>query len=85
MASGSVLQTSEEQNKICAIWRPLPPIKRSAWNHLKMLGSDEEFMLFWGFRGQRSECYYVLLIWFGDEEGSTSFSLQMFSDSLCTG
>ena len=48
MASGSVLQTSEEPNYILCFSGSLPRIKRSACNHLMMLGRDEEFMPFLG-------------------------------------
>ena len=58
----------------------LPPINRSAWNHLMILGSDEEFMLFLPI--SRSEFKFLLdsFILFGGDEGSASFALQMFSD-----
>ena len=51
----------------------LPPINRSAWNHLMILGSDEEFMLFLPI--SRSEFKFLLdsFILFGGDEGSASF------------
>ena len=52
--------TLEEYKKILCYCGTLPPLKRSAWNHLMMLGSYEEFMVFWGSRSQRSKCFYIL-------------------------
>jgi hypothetical protein len=47
-----------------------------------MLGSDEELMLFWGYRSQPSIHYYILLIVFGNDEKRASITLHNEREAL---